>query len=289
MTYPQCPVQPDEALALLRACHAAPIKDWIVAAEAHQDGTPHLHAFIRYETRVTWKADLWDLKVADKVYHGNYQQAKSWKAVIQYCKKDGHYISNVSIEDANAKKAARNKQLLEEDPKQLIESGTIGVLQLPGLIRAKATYTTLLPPLEVSDVRGIWVVGRTGVGKSHYVRTRHSQPDLYLKSCHKWWDGYLSQPFVLLEDLDPFGKFLGHFLKIWADKWGCVGEVKGGVVSLRHRAFYVTSQYEIEDIFKPDDDRELFEAISRRFRRVEISKSMVTEDLEEDSNGHGGD
>ena len=282
MTYPQCPLQPDEALDQLRRCHPATIKDWIVAAEAHKDGTPHLHAFIRYDTRITWKADLWDLKLADRLYHGNYQQAKSWKAVIQYCKKDGHYISNVSIEDASSKKAARNKQLLEEDPRQLIESGTIGVLQLPSLLRSKAAYTTLALPLQAEDVRGIWIVGPTGVGKSHFVRTKHSDTDLYLKSQSKWWDGYCSQPFVLLDDLDHSGQCLGHYLKIWADKWRCTGEIKGGHVNLHHQLIYITSQYEIEDIWPGDEHQELRAAINRRFRRIALTKSLDTEDLDED-------
>lgn len=279
MTYPRCPVLPHDALEQLRKVfpHVA-IKDWIVAPEVHADGTPHLHAFIRYEDRVTWSSTRWDLRQGDLVYHGNYQVAKSWKAVMDYCKKDGNHISNISIEDAKSKKAARNQQLLNEDPQQLIQEGTIGVLQLPALLKSKAAYTTLAPSLQTLDVRGIWIVGPTGAGKSHYVRTKHPTTDLYIKSQNKWWDGYCAQSYVLLDDFDHSGQCLGHLLKIWADKWSCTGEIKGGHVNLHHITFYVTSQYEIDVIWPGDDNKELRDAINRRFRRVGLSKSMDTEE-----------
>lgn len=279
MTYPQCAIEPHDALEKLRACHKAAIKDYVIATELHKDGNRHLHAFIRYESRVSWSPKLWDIDG----HHGNYQLAKSWKNVIQYCTKEGNYIANIDVDSAKSKKAARNKQLLTEDPQQLIESGVIGVLQLPALLKAKAAYTTLAPALETEDVRGIWIVGRTGVGKSHFVRTKYSPSDLYLKSQNKWWDGYCAQPYVLLDDFDHSGQFLGHYLKIWADSWRGTGEIKGGHVNLHHELIYVTSQYEIEDIWPGEDKQnsELRAAISRRFRRISITKFMDTEEDED--------
>lgn len=45
---------------------------------------------------------------------------------------------------------------------------------------------------------------------------------------------------------------LGHYLKIWADKWACTGEVKGGTVPLCHHRFVVTSNYTIAELFGPE-------------------------------------
>ncbi len=68
---------------------------------------------------------------------------------------------------------------------------------------------------------------------------------------------------------------LGHYLKIWADKWACTGEVKGGTVPLNHHRFIVTSNYSINEIYGPDgteNDKmrrakeELVKAIERRFK-----------------------
>lgn len=45
-----------------------------------------------------------------------------------------------------------------------------------------------------------------------------------------------------MDDLDfEGGDKLGHYLKIWADKWACTGETKGGTIPLNHHRFIVTS------------------------------------------------
>lgn len=47
----------------------------------------------------------------------------------------------------------------------------------------------------------------------------------------------------MLEDLDD--ACLGHYLKIWADKWECTGEVKGDTIPLLHEKFVITSNFTI--------------------------------------------
>ena len=46
---------------------------------------------------------------------------------------------------------------------------------------------------------------------------------------------------------------LGHYLKIWADRYPCRGEVKGASVQLRHDAFIVTSNYSIKELWPEDE------------------------------------
>lgn len=75
--------------------------EWVIAREEHKDGNSHLHAFIKYKTKVEWKADKWDIGT----YHGNYQVAKSWKAVQAYCKKGGDFIANINVRGAEDKKS----------------------------------------------------------------------------------------------------------------------------------------------------------------------------------------
>lgn len=119
-------------------------------------------------------------------------------------------------------------------------------------------------PYEHDTVRGIWIYGVPGAGKSHYAKHRFNS--MYLKPQNKWFDGYDGEQSILLDDFDTTGKCLGHYLKIWADKWACTGETKGGKVHLRHHHFVITSNYSIEEIFP--DDIPLQDAIKRRFELI---------------------
>lgn len=77
MTYPHCDLTKELALEAIKACAPTSIVEYVIAQELHQDGTPHIHAFIKYSKKVDWKADKWDIGA----FHGNYQVAKSWNAV----------------------------------------------------------------------------------------------------------------------------------------------------------------------------------------------------------------
>lgn len=125
-----------------------------------------------------------------------------------------------------------------------------------GLTKLEVMHTQ---PYQHDTVRGVWYYGVPGAGKTHAVEYKFD--DVYKKSQNKWFDGYHGQKTIFLDDFDC--KHLGHYLKIWADKWSCTGEIKGGTVQLRHHYFVVTSNYSIEEMFP--DDLQLQAAIKRRF------------------------
>lgn len=276
LTYPKCPLDKEAVLLLLQTM-GMPIKEWVVARELHEDGTPHVHAFVQYTSRITFSPDRWDLFGPDGTrYHGNYQAARSWSSVQKYCQKGGDFISSIDTQAAISKRAARNKVLLEGDLKELVDTGYIALTQLKAVQQSRNLYKQLIPLEDRPSVCGIWIYGAPGVGKSHWVRAR--EPSLFIKAQNKWWDGYIGQEAVLIDDMDT--DCLAHYLKIWADKWGCYGEVKGDTVPLNYKRFYVTSNFNIRSLFQ-NLPPETIMAIRRRFKVLHFIRNEPIRPQEE--------
>jgi len=69
-------------------------QDVLVAKEAHADGTPHFHVFLRFPARI----DILSANAFDfQGHHCNAQSARSPKKVIQYCVKDGDFLSTFHV------------------------------------------------------------------------------------------------------------------------------------------------------------------------------------------------
>lgn len=134
---------------------------------------------------------------------------------------------------------------------------------------------------DKDHLRGLWIFGDAGAGKSRWVREHCPAAELYPKLCNKWWDGYTGQKFVVMDDFGPQHVVLAQQLKIWADRYGCILETKGGAVADNYEWFIITSQYQPIEIFK--DQRDL-EAINRRFKIFNI-KFIGDWDFNRDSVG----
>lgn len=130
--------------------------------------------------------------------------------------------------------------------------------------------------------RGIWIFGQPGSGKSYLARAGFSThtgdiswsggKSLYIKDQSKWWDGYMGESEVLLDDLDT--PVLSHYLKIWADRYECSGEFKGGKTKLRHTHFIITSNYTPSELWPGDGVLRM--AVARRFRFINVETLILT-------------
>jgi len=264
LTYPQCEATKEELLQWL--CLIDNVTEYVICREKHEDGNNHLHAHVKFETGIMKK----NFRVFDlPSYTGHYEPTKSRAAAIRYCKKDGDFITNLNEETILSPQNKRAKfvhdVLKKKSVTQMIEDGDIHFAQAKA-----ATYAKQLlgKHYEHTGVRGVWIQGRPGVGKTHKARNDYGD-DLYIKPMNKWWDGYNGQAVVILDDFEKScGPMLGHYLKIWADKWSCTGEIKGGQVFLEHKFFIITSNYSIEECF--GEDREMRDAIARRFEIINM-------------------
>lgn len=124
-------------------------------------------------------------------------------------------------------------------------------------------------PEDLPDVCGLWITGLSGAGKSH--AAYNTYPQAFRKPRNKWWDGYMGQEVVVIDDIGLTDIWAGGFLKNWADKFGFIGEFKGGSRTLRPRKLIVTSQYKIDQLWP---DQETKDALERRFTVVEKIKNQ---------------
>lgn len=258
LTYPQNDATMEKLLSELS--DIADIEEYVIARELHEDGSPHLHAYIKFSgDGVTLKEAPNTFNVIEK--SGNYQPARSCKAVISYCMKEENYISNFDVKKYLEKKGKLTTALIKsKSTKTALEDGDIGIHQIRNYQMARSVLTEAR---ETEGPRGIWITGKPGVGKSYAIRKTLCPNSLYVKGQNKWWDNYEGQDYVLIDDFDHGGVKLGHHLKLWSDRYQATAEIKGCQTNLNHKLLFITSNYLPLDIWP--DDEELIAAIHRRF------------------------
>lgn len=279
LTYPKCRLTKDEAHEALLLL--GPFDYFLCSREYHEDGDPHLHCLIIYPK----KKDISNERYFDiSGYHGDYRTAKSNEKVRDYILKADLSPLEIGIFDSNSqsavqRRAIENKLILGLSMPQLVDQGIIHISHYNQIRQAKESYK--IDSIQVPQYMPkscFWIVGDTGIGKSRYVRETYGDK-VYAKQMNKWWDGYAGEEVVLIDDFDLAGQCLGHYLKIWADCYSFLAEVKGGTIRPVINTFIVTSQYTIDEIWKKSKDGEwdyqMCAALFRRFKVVTVKDGAL--------------
>lgn len=121
--------------------------------------------------------------------------------------------------------------------------------------------------------KNFWIWGALGTGKSMWARKQAPDHQIFPKPNNKWWGGYDSNQtrIVLFEDFTVIGKYLAQYMKIWADRYSFIGEIKGGALRVDPGKWImiVTSNYSLDEVFEGED----LKARKRRFHEVEINSA----------------
>lgn len=227
----------------------------IIGKEKGKEGTPHLQMYFWFKT----KKSLAQMKKLSIRAH--WEPAKGdAQSNYDYCSKDGDFVETGVRPMSQKRKGELGKQSIEERWK-LAKLGSFELLPPEQIKTYQYIFSKYQTVTDRPVLDNVWIYGASGAGKSRYVRDTY--PQFYSKPMSKWWDGYVNEDVVVLDDFAPeHGKFLGYFLKIWADHYAFNAEVKGGMLKIRPKIIIVTSQYNIETCF---EESETISAIRRRF------------------------
>lgn len=230
----------------------------------------HLQGFIVLEKRMR----LTELKKIDNAMHFEAMRgtlSQNW----EYCtKEDKEPMEFGERPDFSAGEREKNRwrlarELATKGEYELIDD-QIYVSAYTALHKMKYDKVENETPLETCC--GVWLWGVPNSGKSFDARARYGGGDFYLKeSFDQWFDGYVGQYSVILEDVDPEmckdPKVLQR-IKTWTDKWPFPVQTKGGFINaIRPTKFIVTSNHSIDECF-PHALGASLDAIKRRFNVI---------------------
>ena len=306
ITYPRCMVSPATALQAFLAWK--PCERALVAQEQHEDGGLHLHVLIWLKRRI----DLRTPRSLDRVIgkHGNYQIMKDPVKSVEYCMKDGNYVAHgfdpkEYLESSKKKRSGsvnwyeaaewvQAGKSLVEFPNQAFIARNLRQLQL-----YRAWLATQRPVHRVSTngtpyvVRTVVLFGPTGVGKSRWANTGlHKIRDApggvgsattYVlpvqRSGGVWWDGYMGEQVLVLDEFDPSKVALLNLLRI-LDQYKYTGMVKGGTMTADWTEVIITCQHNPRDWYKEASHARL-QALLRRIKICYVrDRSFAVEDFD---------
>jgi len=247
----------------------------VLGKEVGDEGTPHIQGYVAFKTKLRFNAVKRIIPRAHlEVMRGTPAQA------ADYCKKDGNWAEDGIVpkhQGASGGKATQQKYkntiayAKTRDLEKIEEEAPDMYLRFYNVIkRIGKDNPPQVQDLDVLDNEWIW--GEPDTGKSR--TARRENPGFYDKSLNKWWEGYQDEEVVLIDDIDKeTAKWMGNFLKRWADHYPFPAEEKFGAKVLRPKRIIVTSNYSIEQLF--DHDEQLCAALKRRFKVRHFKKTIT--------------
>ena len=222
------------------------LKYWIFGREVGESGTPHLQGYIEFHNnqklRITAaKQRLVDLGFPESIH---LEPAKGTGIQnVTYCSKGGDFWQGGVAPKGQGKRTDLDNvcdlinsgsslsDIAEQYPSQVIKFGQ-GITRLIQMKVERRFFKTEI----------FWLWGPTGSGKSRYAWD--AAPTAYMKSSsHKWWDGYLGQETVILDDYRPSKEMPFNLILNLFDRYPLSVEIKGGMMEFTSKVIYVTSPF----------------------------------------------
>jgi len=261
----------DEYSSLLETLQET--KYWIVGKEIGDGGTPHLQGFIVFSRRYAFNV------IRNKLgprYHIEGARGTARQNRV-YCSKGGDFAEGGSIPQEGRRTEGSSRADTARAFSTCLTRGHRGIAEFADEYPDAWGYSgfnllrnaqLLILPIDRPFIDVEWVWGEPGVGKSRYAHDKF--PDAYIKEPRtKWWNGYLQEAQVIIDDFAPNGIDMNHLLR-WFDRYKCLVETKGGMLALHATEFIVTSNFHPLDCFK-DKDGVPHPQMDALYRRIKLN------------------
>jgi len=223
----------------------------IIGREVGESGTRHLQGYIMFTRAYRFQT------IKDRLLPRCHIEIArgSPRSNREYCSKDGDFREFGQIPSSTEGGSSRDE--IARSFRDAMVRGRSGLNDFadanPGtwyysghnLLR---NHLSIQRCMERPDISVRWYYGDPGKGKS---RKAHEElPDAYVKEPKtKWWNGYLLEPDVIIDDYGLQCIDINHLLR-WFDRYKCWVESKGGMLPLYACNFIITSNFHPEQLFK---------------------------------------
>lgn len=241
----------------------------IVGKEIGEQGTEHLQGYVYFKNQRSLKS------VSKKIPRAHLEVARgNTEQNVKYCSKDG-----VWFEDGDRPKQGARIDLDEIGAAILKGDSTVDEIAQNNPM-AYHQYGRTMEKLE--DIRlknlkrdgmteGIWIWGKTGVGKSHEAYRIANECESYYvwANDNGWQDGYTGQECVIIDDFRGSIKY-EEILKL-VDKWEYSLKRRNRCpMPFVSRKVIITSSMPPEDIYCNLNERDSLEQLYRRYEVIEL-------------------
>lgn len=238
-----------------------PVRYLVVGREVGESGTPHLQGCITFKNMIRRRA------VSALIPNAYVAKARSVVHARKYCtKEDSDPIVVDNLKQGERTDLHNATDLVKEGgvAKLIEDEPHMYVRYHAGFEKLEARLFPHRNPEKPPEV--VWLYGPTGTGKTRYVYEKTKDMSLWsAMATAKWWEGYVQQDAILIDDMRSNFATFNDLLKI-LDRYPYTQEKKGSSVPINSRFIYITSQFPPHKVYCREKRAE--EDIRQLYRRI---------------------